>query len=86
VHAQNEAKQAKLDAKDPTLPARRRLAEAAAIEETTRQAWEAAFAEKTAAEAAIVELQATVAATKAADAAAKKAGAGRKRKVEEVSA
>jgi hypothetical protein len=91
LQAQSEAKQAKLDAKacakDPLLPARRRLDAAAAIEETTRRAWEAAFAEKTAAETAFVELQAAITATKNADAAAKKANAkaasaDRKRKAE----
>ena len=87
LRAQSEAKQSKLDAKDPLLPARRRLDAAAKIEETVRRAWEAAFAEKTAAETAFVELQAAIAATKAADAAAKKAsakaaGADRKRKAE----
>ncbi len=78
----NAAKQAKLDARQPWLPAQRRLEAAIAREAETRQAWEAALAEKLTAEAELAELQAA----RGTAVAAPKTGAGRKRKADTVSA
>ena len=79
---QQQAKQAKQDAKNPLLPAQRRLEAATAVEAEAHQAWEAALAEKLAAQVALAELHAAHGTAKCKVSGAAKAGTGRKRKAD----